>query len=64
MQLVTQLKETTTRQRQAYNQLDKITSDGYDYYQWSFVEKQKQAKQKESQSRSVDQSQFTSLDVG
>lgn len=44
MQLVTQLKETTTRQRQAYNQLDKVTSDGYDYYQWSFVEKQKQAK--------------------
>ena len=62
MQLVQQLKETTVRQRAAYNNLDKVTSEGYDYYQWSFAEKLNHAKQKEA-TRSQNQSRFTSLDV-
>lgn len=40
MQLVEQLKQTTKRQRSAYTNLENVVSQGYEYYQQSFNEKQ------------------------
>ena len=39
MQLIGRLKETTGRQKHAYNKLDKVVQDGYDYYMQSYEEK-------------------------
>jgi hypothetical protein len=42
-QLIDKLKETTHRQRSAYMNLEKIVTDGYQYYQQAFTEKKAMA---------------------
>jgi|688.fasta_scaffold681346_1 hypothetical protein len=38
-QLIDKLKETTHRQRSAYINLEKIVTEGHQYYQLAFTEK-------------------------
>ena len=63
MQLIDQLKETTNRQRHAYQNLDQVVSQGYDYYLQSFAEKRQIQERKAKVKSVIDGQRFQSLDA-